>query len=130
MSKLPEEFVKATQPKTTRTRKTRQPSLVSREAPNPREVLVQLTDDELKALEEARQTLHHTGAPITIEQMIHRVIAEWMLRARTVVKAAPEPPAARELFIITRLRELAAAPLRTWRELSNNVRQLVRLLRA
>jgi len=128
MSKLPAEFVKTTQPKPRTTRK-RQPSLVSREAPNPREVLVHLTDDELKALEEARQSLHHAGAPITIEQMIHRVIAEWMLRAKTVVKSVESPPA-RDPYIIARLRELAATPLRTWREIRSTLRQLLRLRRS
>jgi hypothetical protein len=119
--------VKTTQPKPSR-RRARASSLVAREAaPDLREVLVHLTDDELRALDEARQAL---GTAITLEQMIHRVFAEWMLRMKTPAMPATRDvplPASRDLHMIARLRELAASPLRTWRELTATVRRFAGL---
>lgn len=127
MSKLPAEFVKApaTQPKT-RAPRSRKASLISPEpVRDPRELSLHLTDDEYKALEAARKELHQAGAEVTLEQMIHRVFAEWMLRARAALQPAPAQPepaateaAPRDPHVLARLRAFVAAPLRTWRELA------------
>jgi hypothetical protein len=122
MSKLPTEFVQTTKPKE---KKKRQPTIV---APNPREVLMHLSDEELEALETARQALH---TPITMEQMIHRVLAEWMMRAKAVAKPVEAaPPAPNDPKLLARLREFAAAPLQTWRAITGNLRMLVHARRA
>ena len=129
MSKLPAEFVKApaTQPKQPRARRTRKASLISPDAVrDPHEVMLQLTEEEYRALEEARRELHAAGAEVTLEQMIHRVFADWMLRARAVVQqaaaAAPEGNTVhRDEHVLARLRAFVAAPLRTWRELATGV---------
>ncbi len=126
MSKLPAEFVKApaTQPKP-RTTRTRKASLISPEpVRDPRQLSLHLTEDEHKALEEARQQLHQAGAEVTLEQMIHRVFAEWMVRTRAAAQPAPaaaETYAARDEHVIDRLRAIVAAPLRTWRELATTM---------
>jgi hypothetical protein len=102
----------------------RKASLISPEPiRDPRELSLHLTDDEYKALEAARQQLHQAGAEVTLEQMIHRVFAEWMLRAHAAAKPAPaaETTAARDERVIDRLRALVAEPLRTWRELATTV---------
>jgi hypothetical protein len=155
MSKLPDAYVKAptsmkastttpAQPKP-RTRRTRKASLISPEpVKNPRELILHLTEDEYQALEEARQKLNEGGTEVTLEQMIHRVFADWMMRARAVVQAplaavasatnadaASTEPAAntgsaassahRDADMIARLRAFVAAPLRMWRELASQV---------
>lgn len=125
MSKLPAEFVKApaTQPKT-RAPRSRKASLISPEpVRDPRELSLHLTDDEYKALDAARQQLHQAGAEVTLEQMIHRVFAEWMLRVHAAAQPTPaaETTAARDEHVIHRLRALVASPLRTWRELATTV---------
>lgn len=129
MSKLPAEFVKApaTQPKT-RAPRSRKASLISPEpVRDPRELSLHLTDDEYKALEAARKELHQAGAEVTLEQMIHRVFAEWMLRMHAAAQPAPaaETTDARDERVnervIDRLRALVAEPLRTWRELATTV---------
>lgn len=149
MSKLPPEFVKApaaasavsvtvpapaastaslTAPSAppaaaSRARRTRKASLVAEPPPDPREVLLRLTDEEHAALEDARQALVRAGETVTIAQIIHRVIAEWSLRT----KLAPTPEAAqpvRDESLIDRLRAFAASPLRTWRELGATLRRL------
>ena len=88
--------------------------------------MVTLTDDEYAALEDARNALHSAGTEVTLEQMIHRVFAEWMLRARSVVQ--PPPPAAstgdaepRDEHLVRRMRAFAAEPLRIWRELATQM---------
>lgn len=152
MSKLPDAYVKAptsvkastttAQPKP-RTRRTRKASLISPEpVKNPRELILHLTEDEYQALEEARQKLNEGGTEVTLEQMIHRVFADWMLRARAVVQALPAvaandddatstdasastgntaTTARRDEDMIARLRAFVAAPLRMWRELASHV---------
>ena len=134
MSKLPTEFVKApsAQPKQ-RARRSRKSSLISTEpVRDPRELLLHLTEEEYEALEDARQRLHTAGTQITLEQMIHRVFAEWMVRARAIVQppipsAPPEASAAsteaprRDELLLARLRAFVTAPLRTWRELATQV---------
>jgi hypothetical protein len=128
MSKLPAEFVKApataTQPKP-RPRRMRKASLISPEpVKDPRELLLMLTEEEYKALDEARQQLHQAGAEVTLEQMIHRVFAEWMVRARAAAQpqhATDSVAAPRDERMITRLRAFVAAPLRTWRELATQM---------
>jgi hypothetical protein len=131
MSKLPTDFVTApaTHPKQPRARRTRKASLISAEpVREPNEIVLHLTDDEYKALEGARQALHHAGAPVTLEQMIHRVFAEWMVRIRD---AAQRPAAATETAtgaaaprderVHARLRDFLAAPIKTWRELARQM---------
>jgi hypothetical protein len=124
MSKLPAEFVKppAGQAKQPRTRRARKTSLISPEpVADPRELMLHLTDEEYRALEEARQQLLRTGTEITLEQMIHRVFADWMLRSRAVVQTPPasEPTATpRDEHMLARLRAFVAEPLRSWRELA------------
>jgi hypothetical protein len=131
MSKLPTDFVKApvthkapVQPKPRRTRKSA--SLISPEpVKDPRELLLHLTDEEFQALEDARQKLHSAGTEVTLEQMIHRVFAEWMLRARAAMQPAPQPSEAaaprRDEHLTTRLRAFVKAPLRMWRELGTQM---------
>lgn len=149
MSKLPDAYVKAptsvkastttAQPKP-RTRRTRKASLISPEpVKNPSELILHLTEDEYQALEEARQKLNEGGTEVTLEQMIHRVFADWMMRARAVVQAVPAVVAnptnaddtanagntpnttRRDDDMIARLRAFVAAPLRMWRELATQV---------
>lgn len=155
MSKLPAEFVKAPvktatkeatptkQPRARRPRKAA--SLISPEpVRDPRELVLQLTEEEYQALEEARQQLHQAGAEVTLEQMIHRVFADWMMRVKMVVQPEPAPapaaaepapaPAAaeptatpgatataRDEHVIARLRTFLAAPIRTWQELASQL---------
>jgi hypothetical protein len=127
MSKLPAEFVKApaTQPKQPRARRTRKASLISPDpVRDPRELVLHLTEEEYAALEEARRELQEGGSEITLEQMIHRVFADWMVRMRTPAQpaaAAAETTAARDEHVIDRLRAFVAAPLRTWRELATTM---------
>jgi hypothetical protein len=126
MSKLPADFVRApgTQPQPKpRAQRSRKASLISPEpVRNPRELMLTLTDEEYGALEDARKTLHRAGTEITLEQMIHRVFAEWMLRARSVVQPPPAANASdaapRDEHLIRRLRAFVAEPLRIWRELA------------
>jgi hypothetical protein len=122
MAKLPPQFVKAPPaPTAAPKRRSRKTSLVP-EARDVRELLLRLTDDEHRALEEARAALQRGGEEVTLEQMIHRVLAEWTLRNRLARAPAPEPR--REERLVDRLRALATAPLRTWRELGASLRRM------
>ena len=99
---------------------------------DPRELILHLTDDEYQALEEARQRLHQAGAEVTLDQMIHRVFAEWILRHAAAGHASPRhastaSAAPRDEHVVARLRAFVAAPLRTWRELATHT--LLRTLR-
>ena len=125
MSKLPTEFVKAPAPQPKPRTRTKKASLISPEpVRDPRELLMHLTDDEMQMLEDARQKVNQSGVEITLEQMIHRVFADWMVRERTPAPpppapAAPRPtPPPRDERMLRRLRELVAAPLQTWRALA------------
>jgi hypothetical protein len=129
MAKLPTEFLKApaTQPKP-RAPRSRKASLISPDpVKNPRELVLVLTEEEYQALEEARHALHAAGAEVTLEQMIHRVFADWMVRARAIVQPpsapadAPRAEVARDERMLARLRAFVEAPLRTWRELATQV---------
>ena len=113
MSKLPPEFVKApASPSKPRSRPSRRASLISPEpVRDPRELILHLTDEEYEALEAARQQA-------TLEQMIHRVLADWMIRIRVVKQpSAPQPAAAapRDRHVIARLRAFVAQ-VRSWHE--------------
>jgi hypothetical protein len=122
MSKLPAEFVTANRPKQKPARRTRKASLISPEpVRDPRELMLQLTDEEYQALEQARQQLHQAGREITLDQMIHRVFAEWMLRVSQPAAAAAPQAAPRDERMVARLRAFVASPLRTWRELAGEV---------
>ncbi|HEU0035855.1 MAG TPA: hypothetical protein VFQ53_34820 [Kofleriaceae bacterium] len=135
MSKLPTDFVKvsAAQPKQ-RAKRSRKASLISAEpVVDPKQVMLHLTDDEHAALEEARQKLHAAGAQVTLEQMIHRVFADWLVRLRTPVappapaaEAAPAKPEPRvptlEERIAARLAEFLARPVQMWDALARMAR--------
>jgi hypothetical protein len=129
MSKLPPEFVKAPAAGSApadaapRARRTRKASLVAEPPPDPREVLLRLTDDEHAALEDARQALVRAGETVTIAQIIHRVITEWTLRTKLAPTAEPARTA-RDESLIDRIRAFATSPLRTWRELGATLRRL------
>jgi hypothetical protein len=138
MSKLPAEFVKApaTQPKQPRARRTRKASLISPDpVRDPRELMLQLTEEEYEALEAARQKLVDGGAEVTLEQMIHRVFADWMLRLRTpapapaahtIEQTKAQTPPPRDEHVIARLRAFVAAPMRMWRELGTQMWRMAR----
>jgi hypothetical protein len=129
MSKLPPDFIKspAAAP-AQRPRRARKTSLVPAEpARDPRQVVVHLTDEVYAALEEARQTLLRAGEDVTLDQMVHRVVAEWRPGALTAPVAAPAPtpaPAPTDDRMLERLRAFAAAPLQTWRELKARLRRI------
>jgi hypothetical protein len=135
MAKLPPTFVKAptaaaSEPAAAGSRRARKTSLVA-EAPiirDARELLLRLDDAVHRALEDARDELRKAGEDVSLEQMVQRVLTDW-LRARTAPARAalPEPPAAtaaRDESLIDRLRSFAAAPLRTWRELGATLRRM------
>ena len=128
MSKLPAEFVKspAKQAKP-RPQRTRKASLISPDpVRDPHELLLQLTDDELRALENAGRELQRTDSEITLEQMLHRVLADWMLRLNAPPRAAEAARAApAEPELLTRLRTFIASPLRIWHELAGRVRRTI-----
>ena len=120
MSKLPAEFVKplAKQPKP-KAQRTRKASLISPDpVRDPHELVLHLTEEEYSALEHARRQLHHGDAEVSLEQMIHRVFADWMLRT----SARPETPPA-EPELLARLRTLIASPRRLLHELAGRMRR-------
>jgi hypothetical protein len=122
MSKLPAEFVTAAKPKQKIARRTRKASLISPDpVVDPRELILQLTDEEYQALEQARQKLHQAGSEVTLDQMIHRVFAEWMMRAAKPAAAAQPQVAPRDERMVARLRAFVAAPLRSWRDLAGEM---------
>jgi hypothetical protein len=128
MSKLPTDFVKApaaqAKPRAPRPRKQ---SLISAEpVADPRTIQLHLSEDEYAALEAARQALHQAGSEVTLEHMIHRVFADWMVRARGAADTAAAP--ARDDRASARLRDFVAAPLKMWRELA--APELTRRLRS
>jgi hypothetical protein len=127
MSKLPTDFVKApaaqAKPRAPRPRK----SLISAEpVVDPRTIQLHLSEDEYAALEAARQALHQAGSEVTLEHMIHRVFADWMVRARGPADSAAAP--VRDDRASARLRDFVAAPIKMWRELA--APELTRRLRS
>jgi hypothetical protein len=126
MSKLPTDFVKAPTPTAKRARRPRNAGLIATDpVRDPREIVLHLTDEEFTALEAARQALHQAGSEVTLDQMIHRVFAEWMMRVRAVVEppaaAAAETPSPRDERVHARLRDFIAAPIKVWRELARQM---------
>jgi hypothetical protein len=130
MAKLPPEFVKA--PITTEgapapKRRGGKSTLVAADARDIHDVMLRLTDDELRALEQARAELRSAGEDVTLEEMIHRVITDWSARASMTARASATPaPVASEPRIeslLGRLRAVARSPLQTWRELGVAVRR-------
>lgn len=115
MAKLPTEFVKAPAARPAPKRRTRKTSLLDPEAARAllREVIVRLSEAEHRALELARAELARAGEELTLEQIIHRVIAEWTTRRAEAHKPAPRPVEG----VLAQLRRLASSPMRTWREL-------------
>jgi hypothetical protein len=123
MSKLPTDFVKAPTPQPKRARRTRKASLIAAEpVQDPTEIVLHLTDDELAALEEARQALREAGSEVTLDQMIHRVFAEWMVRVRAAVMPQARVEARADATQMhARLRDFIAAPIKVWRELAKQM---------
>ncbi len=121
MSRLPDEFVKAPAPK--RSTKRRAPATPGKTASRTAlaltgEVVLVLGDEERRALGAALDELRRAGQEITIEQMVSRVIADWMT-ARTAPKAQPFTLEA----AVAQVMRLARSPLRTWRELGATLRR-------
>jgi hypothetical protein len=115
MAKLPSEFVKAPAAGSGPRRRGKKASLLDPEAARAllREVILRLTEAEHRALEDARAALARAGEQLTLEQIVHRIIAEWTAR-----RAEASQPATRPIEgILAHLRRLASSPLRTWRDL-------------
>lgn len=97
--------------------KARSASLLRDPAELKREVLVRLTEDEHRALEAARTEL---GGTVSLDDMIHRVLADWLARRgperRTDVARIAER-------VASELRRFARDPLGTWRHLGRAVRR-------
>ncbi|HVK72443.1 MAG TPA: hypothetical protein VM734_03960 [Kofleriaceae bacterium] len=143
MAKLPPTFVKAPPAATlaassatpsteqpAKPRRARKSSLVAEAPRDARDVLLRLDEAVYQALEDARAELQRAGEDVSLEQMVQRVLTEW-IRARTAPAriapaAAPIPPAPerRDDGLVDRLRAFAAAPLRTWRELGATLRRM------
>ena len=115
MAKLPSEFVKPPTGKPAARRRRAKASLLDPEAARAllREVIVRLTEVEYRWLEEARAASARDGEEVTLEQMIHRIIAEWSAHRTEAAGAHARPVEG----IFAHLRKLAAAPLSTWRQL-------------
>lgn len=126
MAKLPEKFVKAPAKKPAKGEKPaaksrkKKATILSAEAQAElaRRVVLQLSEDEHRRLEAARTELRVSGVELTLDEMIHRVIDEWL--ARPVQKAAPE---VQPESIAVQLRRFVRSPLRTWRELGLALRR-------
>ena len=115
MAKLPTEFVKPPAARPAPKRRTRKTSLLDPEAARAllREVIVRLSEPEHRALEQVRAELARAGEELTLEQIIHRVIAEWSAHRAEARQPAPRPVEG----VLAQLRRLASSPMRTWREL-------------
>ena len=114
MAKLPSEFVKPPAARSAGRRRVKKTSLLDPEAARAllREVIVRLTEPEHRALEDARAELARAGEQVTLEELLHRIIAEW-----TAQRAEARQPVARPVEgILAHLRRLASQPVRTWRE--------------
>ncbi len=121
MAKLPSEFVKAPAAKPAPRRRGKTTSLLDPAAARAllREVILRLTEEEITLTEQShgnekeRAELVRAGEELTLEQMIHRIIAEWSAH-----RAEARQPATRPVEgILAHLRKLAGSPLRTWRDL-------------
>ncbi len=115
MAKLPTEFVKPPSARPAPRRRTKKTSLLDPEAARAllREVIVRLTEAEHSALELVRVELARAGEELSLEQLIHRVIAEWSAHRAEARQPAPRPVEG----VLAQLRRLASSPMRTWREL-------------
>lgn len=105
-----------------------------------RQIRLELSDDEMRALDTARQEIRRAGEPeVTLEQMIHRALGEWIAGRRAIGRrvaesgAASGQPATQGVrrgsraqieWVVARLRRLAADPLAGWRELTDSLRRL------
>lgn len=126
MAKLPAEFVKAPGEKPAAApvkRRTRKTALVSPETARAllREIHLRLTEVEFRALEDARDELRRIGQEVSLEEMLHRVITEWIAARAAAARAAAVPPVD---SLLDRIRRFARSPLRSWRELGAAVRRL------
>lgn len=124
MAKLPPEFVKPLAPPSKPRRKPKKTNLMTAERALDllREVILRLTEEEHRELEKAREELKWSGEDVSLEQIVHRVVAEWCAGRRTqrAAAAAPRPVDG----IIAQLRRFARSPLRTWRDLGAAIRLL------
>ena len=126
MAKLPAEFVKAPGEKPAAApvkRRTRTTALVSPETARAllREIHLRLTEVEFRALEDAREELRRIGHEVSLEEMLHRVITEWIAARAAAARATAVPPVD---SLIDRIRRFARSPMRSWRELGAAVRRL------
>jgi hypothetical protein len=115
MAKLPTEFVKSPAGRPAPKRRSKKTSLLDPEAARAllREVVVRLTEAEHRGLEQVRAELARAGEELSLEQLIHRVIAEWTAHRAEARQPAPRPVEG----VLAQLRRLASSPMRTWREL-------------
>lgn len=126
MAKLPAEFVKAPGEKPAAApvkRRARKTALVSPETARAllREIHLRLTEVEFRALEDAREELRRIGQEVSLEDMLHRVIAEWNAARAAAAAAVAAPPVE---SLLERIRRFARSPLQSWRELGAAVRRL------
>ena len=105
-----------------------------------RQIRLELSEDERSALETARDEIRRAGgSEVTLEQMIHRALAEWIAARRAIGRRVAEATArggqpanrrgsrAQIDWVVARLRRLAADPLASWRELTGSLRRLAGL---
>ncbi len=91
MAKLPDNFVKP--PSASRlTTKPSAPKQARRARNAEPDVLLKLSPDELSALTAACEALAAVGETVSLDDMIHQVIARWMAATRAMASAEPLPP--------------------------------------
>jgi hypothetical protein len=130
MSKLPTEFVKAPAAKPARRgKKTAAPLEV--DPGLARQLVLALTEDEHRMLEDVRAELARDGEELTLEQLVHRILGEWQIQ-RTAVVAAPQPAPIAEPMpapsaadgVIALFRRFRASPRAALRDLTATLRRL------
>jgi hypothetical protein len=130
MAKLPAEFVKSTQTAAKKPRtggkRRKKATLLEEEARRAadlhREVLLRLTEEEHSALEAACAELGEAGERLTVEQMIHRAIGDWIARRKPATTTASAPPEA-AAGIVASLVRFARSRLQGWRDLGAAIRR-------
>lgn len=121
MAKLPAEFVKAPAPRRSTKRRvgTTAEKTVQRNAlALTGEVVVVLGDDERRALGAALDELRRAGEDVTIEQMVGRVIGDWMAR-----RNAPPPAKLTIEAAVAHVVKMARNPIAAWRDLGASLRR-------
>lgn len=130
MAKLPAEFVKSPQTAARKTRsggrRRKKATLLEEQAREAadlrREILLRLTEEEHAALEAACAELGGAGERLTVEQVIHRAIGDWIARRKPATTTATAPPEAAE-GIVASLVSFARSRLRGWRDLGAAIRR-------